>query len=78
MQERTIGIIGLGIMGSAVSGNLLQDGFDVIGYDVLIERVRALEALGGRGATSVRGRRRSARHDLAAARHARAWRRRLG
>jgi L-threonate 2-dehydrogenase len=54
MQERTIGIIGLGIMGSAVSGNLLQDGFDVIGYDVLIERVRALEARGGRGATSVR------------------------
>jgi 3-hydroxyisobutyrate dehydrogenase-like beta-hydroxyacid dehydrogenase len=54
MPGQTIGIIGLGIMGSAVSGNLLKDGFDVIGYDVLIERVRALEARGGRGATSVR------------------------
>lgn len=54
MPEQTIGIIGLGIMGSAVSANLLKAGFDVIGYDVLIERVRALEAQGGRGATSVR------------------------
>jgi len=54
MPGQTIGIIGLGIMGSAVSDNLLKDGFDVIGYDVLIERVRALEARGGRGATSVR------------------------
>jgi 3-hydroxyisobutyrate dehydrogenase-like beta-hydroxyacid dehydrogenase len=53
MPEQTIGVIGLGIMGSAVSGSLLKDGFDVIGYDVLIERVRALEAQGGRGATSV-------------------------
>jgi 3-hydroxyisobutyrate dehydrogenase-like beta-hydroxyacid dehydrogenase len=53
MPERTIGVIGLGIMGSAVSANLLQGGFDVIGYDTLIERVRALEAEGGRGATSV-------------------------
>jgi L-threonate 2-dehydrogenase len=54
MPGQTIGLIGLGIMGSAVSANLLQDGFDVVGYDVLIERVRALEAQGGRGATSVR------------------------
>ena len=54
MPEQTIGVIGLGIMGSAVSGNLLKDGFDVLGYDVLIERVRALEGQGGRGATSVR------------------------
>jgi 3-hydroxyisobutyrate dehydrogenase-like beta-hydroxyacid dehydrogenase len=53
MPEQTIGVIGLGIMGSAVSANLLQGGFDVIGYDTLIERVRALEADGGRGATSV-------------------------
>ena len=54
MPEPTIGIIGLGIMGSAVSANLLKEGFDVLGYDVLIERVRALEAQGGRGATSLR------------------------
>lgn len=54
MPEQTIGIIGLGIMGSAVSANLLKAGFDVIGYDILIERMRALEGQGGRGATSVR------------------------
>lgn len=53
MPERTIGVIGLGIMGSAVSANLLEAGFDVVGYDVLIEPVRAFEARGGRGATSV-------------------------
>ena len=54
MPGQTIGVIGLGIMGSAVSPNLLKDGFDVIGYDLLIERARALETQGGRGATSVR------------------------
>jgi 3-hydroxyisobutyrate dehydrogenase-like beta-hydroxyacid dehydrogenase len=54
MQEQTIGIIGLGIMGSAVSDNLLKDGFEVIGYDVLPERTGALEANGGRGRTSPR------------------------
>lgn len=54
MPGQTIGVIGLGIMGSAVSANLLKDGFDVIGHDVLIERVRAFEAQGGRGVTSAR------------------------
>ncbi len=54
MQEHTIGVIGLGIMGSAVSGSLLKDGFEVIGYDVLPEPIRALEANGGRGRTSPR------------------------
>ena len=54
MQERTIGIIGLGIMGSAVSANLLNDGFAVVGYDLQPERVQALEAGGGRGLASPR------------------------
>jgi L-threonate 2-dehydrogenase len=54
MPGQTIGVIGLGIMGSAVGANLLKDGFDVIGHDVLIERVRAFEAQGGRGVTSAR------------------------
>jgi hypothetical protein len=55
MPGQTIGVIGLGIMGSAVSANLL------------LERVRALETQGGRGATSVRARRGGPCHDLAAA-----------
>ncbi|MGH6942762.1 MAG: NAD(P)-dependent oxidoreductase [Geminicoccaceae bacterium] len=52
MSDRTVGVIGLGIMGSAVGGNLIRDGFQVTGYDVLPDRVGALEASGGRGAAS--------------------------
>jgi 3-hydroxyisobutyrate dehydrogenase-like beta-hydroxyacid dehydrogenase len=51
---QSVGVIGLGIMGGAVSGNLLQAGFRVIGHDLLPERVRALEAQGGQGALSAR------------------------
>jgi len=32
-MARSVGIIGLGIMGSAMAGNLLRAGFKVIGYD---------------------------------------------
>jgi putative dehydrogenase len=52
--EPTVGVIGLGIMGSAVSGNLLQAGFRVVGHDLLPERVQALEAKGGERAASAR------------------------
>jgi putative dehydrogenase len=54
MMEPTVGVVGLGIMGSAISANLLRAGFRVVGYDLLPERVRALEAGGGQGATSAR------------------------
>jgi 3-hydroxyisobutyrate dehydrogenase-like beta-hydroxyacid dehydrogenase len=54
MHEQTVGVIGLGIMGRAVSGNLVQAGFRVIGHDLLPERVRALAANGGQGAASAR------------------------
>jgi putative dehydrogenase len=50
MAQKTVGMIGLGIMGSAMSGNLLKSGFHVIGYDVLPERLRALERGGGAAA----------------------------
>ena len=46
-MEKTVGMIGLGIMGSAMSGNLVKSGFQVVGYDVLAERTRALEQQGG-------------------------------
>jgi putative dehydrogenase len=49
-----VGMLGLGIMGSAMSKNLLAAGFEVLGYDILEEKVRALEEIGGRGAGSVR------------------------
>jgi L-threonate 2-dehydrogenase len=43
-----VGVIGLGIMGSAMSGNLLGSGFSVLGYDVLAGRRGALSKTGGR------------------------------
>lgn len=54
MEKNTVGMLGLGIMGSAMSKNLLDAGFDVTGYDVLPEKVAALASRGGRGAASVR------------------------
>ena len=48
-----VGVIGVGIMGGAMSVNLLHDGHRVIGYDVIPERAEALGAEGGRIADSV-------------------------
>lgn len=50
----TVGVVGLGIMGSAMSPHLLAAGFPVQGYDVVPERVAALVAAGGTAAGSVR------------------------
>lgn len=49
---KTIGMIGLGLMGTAMARNLLAAGFTVAGYDVLPDKVRALAAGGGRAAAS--------------------------
>jgi 3-hydroxyisobutyrate dehydrogenase-like beta-hydroxyacid dehydrogenase len=49
-----IGVIGLGIMGSAMSGNLIGAGFSVLGYDVLAKRRGALSKAGGQAARNVR------------------------
>jgi 6-phosphogluconate dehydrogenase (decarboxylating) len=35
-----VGLIGLGIMGSAMSANLMRAGYRVIGYDLLARRLR--------------------------------------
>lgn len=48
----TVGVIGLGYMGSAVSGNLIHEGFTVFGYDIDRTRIEALVQKGGRGASS--------------------------
>jgi 3-hydroxyisobutyrate dehydrogenase-like beta-hydroxyacid dehydrogenase len=48
-----IGIIGLGLLGSAVAARLLQRGFDVSGYDIRPEQVAALGRQGLRPATSI-------------------------
>lgn len=49
----TVGLIGLGIMGSAMSGHLLERGFQVVGYDVSPQRTQQLAAAGGAAASSV-------------------------
>lgn len=45
--------MGLGIMGSALSGHLLARGFPVVGYDLSAQRVQELAAAGGTAARSV-------------------------
>jgi len=45
--DKSVGMIGLGIMGSAMSANLLKAGFQVQGYDVVPARRAALRKSGG-------------------------------
>ena len=47
-----VGMIGLGLMGTAMSRNLLERGFRVTGFDVLPQPVRTLQSVGGQGAGS--------------------------
>ena len=47
-----VGIVGLGLLGSAVAGRLRVAGRDVVGHDVVPERNRALVAIGGRALAS--------------------------
>src|SRR5258705_10548798 len=50
-----VGVIGLGIMGSAMAANLVSSGFRVVGYDVLPDAGRQLRRAGGEPAKDVRG-----------------------
>jgi 3-hydroxyisobutyrate dehydrogenase-like beta-hydroxyacid dehydrogenase len=47
MAGKTVGMIGLGIMGSAMSANLMKSGFEVVGYDVSDRACVAHEECGG-------------------------------
>ncbi|MEX0370287.1 MAG: NAD(P)-dependent oxidoreductase [Tateyamaria sp.] len=49
----SVGMIGLGDMGSGLAKNLIANGFETWGIDLLPERQRAFEALGGRTAANV-------------------------
>src|SRR5689334_23815019 len=49
----SVGIVGLGLLGSAVAARLRRAGHAVIGHDVVAERNRALEAIGGRAVDSL-------------------------
>lgn len=54
-MSQKVGMIGLGIMGSAMSTNLLKAGFQVVGYDIMPDLVETLVDKGGIGAASSRG-----------------------
>ena len=49
----TVGVIGLGPMGGNIAGNLLKNKFSVIGFDILPDRMAALDELGLEKAASV-------------------------
>ena len=57
--RQRVGVIGLGIMGSAMAHNLRRDGFEVWGYDPSPAARKALKAMGGtvcKSAADVAGR----------------------
>jgi len=53
-MAKTVGVLGLGIMGGAMSNNLLDAGWEVAGCDIAPDRVAALEQAGGKAAASAR------------------------
>jgi len=50
--DKTVGLIGLGIMGSAMTRNLVKAGFTVVGHDVLPKAMENFAGLGGKPAGS--------------------------
>ena len=46
-MTKTVGVIGLGLMGSSLSKRLLEAGFKVVGFDVDESKRAALAAMGG-------------------------------
>jgi 3-hydroxyisobutyrate dehydrogenase-like beta-hydroxyacid dehydrogenase len=51
-ETRTVGLVGLGLMGEALSGRLMAAGFGVFGYDIDAGKNARLTARGGRAAAS--------------------------
>jgi len=51
-NDQPIGVIGLGLLGTAIAERLLASGFHVIGYDIDVNRSRHLESLGGEAVES--------------------------
>jgi 3-hydroxyisobutyrate dehydrogenase-like beta-hydroxyacid dehydrogenase len=49
---RTIGLVGLGLVGTEIAESLLAQQFDVIGFDISPERLHQLEKSGGQSASS--------------------------
>lgn len=53
-RKGTVGMIGLGIMGSAMAANLMKAGFEVIGTDILAHCREELTEAGGMAVTDAR------------------------
>jgi 3-hydroxyisobutyrate dehydrogenase len=53
-MDKTVGIVGIGIMGGAMARNLIKDGFRVVGYDVSEAAMQAFVQAGGEAAASPR------------------------
>ena len=50
----TVGVIGLGVMGTPIARHLLAAGFAVVGHDIVDEALVCFEAMGGKRARSAR------------------------
>ena len=48
----TVGIVGIGLLGSSIAARFIKAGHAVVGFDILPDRVAALTAMGGKGADS--------------------------
>lgn len=55
MLQRSVGLIGIGLVGTALAERLLRAGWNVVGFDVDQSRCQELTALNGHAATSVNG-----------------------
>jgi 3-hydroxyisobutyrate dehydrogenase len=53
MQSRSIGIVGVGLMGTAFAQRLMAAGFGVAGYDVDAAKTAQITELGGKAAGSI-------------------------
>ena len=53
-MSKTVGVVGLGAMGSAMALMLVKAGFDVVGFDVREAALDELESNGGKRADSPR------------------------
>jgi 3-hydroxyisobutyrate dehydrogenase len=54
-MTETIGMLGIGIMGSAMAGNLIKAGFAVVGYDPVPSARDRLSDMGGKALASPQG-----------------------
>jgi len=45
---KRVGLVGLGDMGIGMAGNILNKGFELTGYDLQDERLKAFKQLGGK------------------------------